>query len=1142
MKKLLLTSFALAVGLSSSFAQNPGDTIVVKSLHYESQTRDTMVSFPNLPGVTYEKIIMRYNMRCKDGLVSPPISGQTNIGCGEWDYSCNTSIIDSSRVDSSLATAASHIISGFSGTSYDYTTSQTYTFYQFMLQDVVQNVSSETSHTVGSMQMTLGSVIMTAAKSSKSQYLYTASDLTGAGVTAGDIHALDLNVVSAGDANFLRIKMRHTNEVTLDADSALAGSWTEVYFNNDNMAIGAHHFEFYQPFVWDGVSNVVVEFSSTNTVPNFSGALFEGEPVTGAGMYAADNAYLVANNGQKFDIDPTALASIQDEITVSCWTYGDETTMPANSYAFEGFDAAGARQVNVHLPWSNSRVYWDCGNEGSGYDRIDKAANDSDFEGQWNHWAFTKNAVTGSMKIYLNGSLWHSGTAKTNTIDVTAFEFIPHYYGFADELRIWDVELDQATIAAWMNKSVNAGHPQYANLQAYYRFDEATGSTAADFSTNAASSTGTGAINWSSDRGKDLDKFFTVVDERPVATFYQGTVTITATDVATLDSVENAPNFVTERAIVPKWGTMESDSIAEIAYYTYWEAVDQIIYDENGTQIGTVPVSTDGNITITSLDYYNRYPMKFEITSFVTPYGINLDLGMEGVTYTMDLTDFSPILKGDKRMLMDRGGQWQEEMDIQFWFIVGTPPRDVVDINQIWRVDSRSYTNIIDDNSFEPRDVMMDPTATNFKIRTAISGHGQEGEFIPRDHYIDVDGGNDEFVWSVWKTECPENPVYPQGGTWIYERAGWCPGMETNIQHSDITSLVTPGQTANIDYGLYTASGSSNYIVNNQLVSYGDPNFALDANVIDVVSPTNKIEHGKFNSICDNPSITIQNTGSTELTKLTIKYWVNDDQTPDIYIWEGSLDFLESEVVELTTSWNFWDATNASDNKFHVMIEAPNDGTDEYAFNNTYTTDFTVPDVVPNHIWFWTKTNNAAFETSWEVKDVNGNVVLSRSGMSNSTEYKDTVQLGLGCYSFEITDTDGDGMSFFANNDGNGWIRVREVGGGTIENIEPDHGNGLIWYFTVDAPLSYDDLHSSQAVEVYPNPFTEQVTIDVDGFGNNVTFKVYDMTGALVSAEQVSDSDNMLKHIIDMNGMESGIYMLVVEDGEHTATKRLIKQ
>ena len=47
-------------------------------------------------------------------------------------------------------------------------------------------------------------------------------------------------------------------------------------------------------------------------------------------------------------------------------------------------------------------MYWDAGNDG-GYDRINKIAPAADYEGNWVHWAFTKNATTGSMKIYKNG-------------------------------------------------------------------------------------------------------------------------------------------------------------------------------------------------------------------------------------------------------------------------------------------------------------------------------------------------------------------------------------------------------------------------------------------------------------------------------------------------------------------------------------------------------------------------------------------------------------------------------------------------------------------------------------------------------------------------------------------------------------------
>ena len=59
-----------------------------------------------------------------------------------------------------------------------------------------------------------------------------------------------------------------------------------------------------------------------------------------------------------------SFTSIENEITISLWCYGTPDIMPAASTIFEGRDDDNNRQVNVHLPWSNSQVYWDCGNDG----------------------------------------------------------------------------------------------------------------------------------------------------------------------------------------------------------------------------------------------------------------------------------------------------------------------------------------------------------------------------------------------------------------------------------------------------------------------------------------------------------------------------------------------------------------------------------------------------------------------------------------------------------------------------------------------------------------------------------------------------------------------------------------------------------
>ena len=108
------------IGFTSySQAQNTGDTIIIASLDYNATTRDTVVDFSSLPNVLFEKILMKYNMRCRDG----------NI-CGEWDYSCNTYIHDSTQIDSVVYTHPNTVITGFNGTTFNYNTQPTYDFYQ----------------------------------------------------------------------------------------------------------------------------------------------------------------------------------------------------------------------------------------------------------------------------------------------------------------------------------------------------------------------------------------------------------------------------------------------------------------------------------------------------------------------------------------------------------------------------------------------------------------------------------------------------------------------------------------------------------------------------------------------------------------------------------------------------------------------------------------------------------------------------------------------------------------------------------------------------------------------------------------------------------------------------------------------------
>jgi uncharacterized protein (DUF1800 family) len=118
-------------------------------------------------------------------------------------------------------------------------------------------------------------------------------------------------------------------------------------------------------------------------------------------------------------------------------------------------DADRHRQLNVHLPWSNSYVYWDAGDDNGAYDRINEGFSNDTMTG-WQHWAFTKDVTSGEMYMYLNGVQVDSGTGKTRPFDEVV-DFIigrsspDRNYEFVGELsdiRLYNRALGAAEIAA----------------------------------------------------------------------------------------------------------------------------------------------------------------------------------------------------------------------------------------------------------------------------------------------------------------------------------------------------------------------------------------------------------------------------------------------------------------------------------------------------------------------------------------------------------------------------------------------------------------------------------------------------------------------------------------------------------------------
>ena len=314
---------------------------------------------------------------------------------------------------------------------------------------------------------------------------------------------------------------------------------------------------------------------------------------------------------------------------------------------------------------------------------------------------------------------------------------------------------------------------------------------------------------------------------------------------------------------------------------------------------------------------------QFCLSSFVTPYGKHLEMGgNSGWTWIYDISEYAPILKGNINLQV---GNNQELLDLKFYFIEGTPPRDVISVENIYLYADYKYEHLANDSLLTSTDIILNPVARAYRIKSIVSGHGHASpqnccEWDSKTHTWYTQG-YELFRWNVW-TDCGNNPIYPQGGTWPFDRAGWCPG--TIVDEHEFTPYVLPGDTLNLDYGIesYSDNGEKDgtFRMTHQLISYGKANFKIDAELVDIIAPNNKDKFSRINRICNNPKVIIRNSGIFDLKSVNIKYGLIKGKHYT-YHWYGNLKFLESDTLSLPPlNWR----SLAINSTFVVELSFPN--------------------------------------------------------------------------------------------------------------------------------------------------------------------------------------------------------------------------
>lgn len=545
-----------------------------------------------------------------------------------------------------------------------------------------------------------------------------------------------------------------------------------------------------------------------------------------------------------------------------------------------------------------------------------------------------------------------------------------------------------------------------------------------------------------------------------------------------------------------------------------------------------------------------------QIGKYITPYA-----GDWGVTrrheYIMDVTDYAKLMNGMNglRFIYD-GYSYGFKITVKFAFIEGTPYQDVVDIKRIYPRKYYYFGNTPGqiENELTNKTVSTGSNVSRSVVKNFISGHGADNnsycaEFCSMTYSLLLNNTQNA-TKAIWRDNCGYNHVYPQTGTWVYDRANWCPGDVSHPIIHNVSSVIGSNATYSVNINMppyANASGQACYALETQLITYKAPSFTNDVGLEWIYNPSNDDDAVRDNPTCSNPRVLIKNYGGSNLTSAVFSYSINN-LTAGTFTWSGNLAFLDTVSVVLPCSSTVFPAPNSTNNSFAVTVNTPGDAN---PFNNRmqsrfsrsaeYATTKLVVTLITNN----SLGTNGFNETKWYLYNEAGNLVGSRTNANNSTMYNDTVVVSNGCYKLVVNDEGCDGVSWWANQGaGNGSVRLKNGNtGNALKYYNGDFGCQLIDRFTINTSFTgVEEAAIKNFIEVYPNPVQNNLKLELNFEDHR------DIQWRLISPEGKQLKNGSVSHVkeqyldVSVEDLPDGMYIMEVTSGEAKLTKKVVKQ
>jgi lysyl endopeptidase len=308
--------------------------------------------------------------------------------------------------------------------------------------------------------------------------------------------------------------------------------------------------------------------------------------------------------------------------------------------------------------------------------------------------------------------------------------------------------------------------------------------------------------------------------------------------------------------------------------------------------------------------------------------------------------------------------------------------------------------------------------------------------------------------------------------------------------------------------------------------------FDFDAAITTLNIPANLCEQ----SI--TPTLRIRNAGNTTLTSTTITYQLDSGMESTIN-WTGSLATDETEDIALGAIA----ASGEGVHSFTASVSNPNGNADEKPSNDTNVANFDIPvGYETSVIRVIITPDRYGAETTWDITSSDGTIVgnggpyttVGTNG-AQPDEITDVTLTALNdCYTFTINDSFGDGICCQY---GPGTFRLEDVNNTVLFNGSGSFDDDTSHLFTANEPLSLEDNLLEQNIRIYPNPFSTDFNVNING--SDLSYELINVVGQKIGNGTLHNGINT----ISMENQATGLYFIKIDNNEtdKSILKKIIK-